>query len=130
MLWAKRLLSACLALAFAGFSLAAAAPVHAHDAHGSEQSPIHVIALDDHHEHDVTGDHHDDGEAGRQGDDPSAPSHGPMFHCHSAPAFSPVEAFVAAIPVAVEADAPRIASGPVHVTGGSLPPLRPPRAFL
>jgi hypothetical protein len=129
MLWAKRLFSACLALAFTGFGVVAAAPAHAHDAQGNDLSAIHMIALDDQHDHDAVADHHND-DAGSQDDDANAPSHGPLFHCHAAPAFSPVEGIVTAIPSAVETGTPRIPLTAVRITGGSMPPLRPPRTFL
>jgi hypothetical protein len=134
MIWVRRILSVCMTLAFAGFSVATAAAVHSHAPGEDHGSLVHVVALgDDHHAyHGVAADDAQQVDASVPADvDQGAESESvPVFHVHACVHYAPVDDRVRlgrSLIVAVAAwSQPHYAA----VTHAAAPPLRPPRNLL
>lgn len=127
-------MSLCLTLAFAGYGLIAAAPVHAHEHHDTAGYAIHAVAQDavdhDHHfhhdeDHHEALDHHDDG----PGDD-SAPAEQGGLHVHAVASFTTVSEPSAVPELISTAVVNRAEQSTVRVSGLFVPLKKPPRTFL
>lgn len=144
MLWARQVLSACLALALAGFSVAAAAPGHAHAAGASHHDILHAIAVDAHGDsHHADSDHADshgadsaqeqqmaEHEGDQSGGDDDQTESAPAFHSHAFVSYTAAES-------RLSLDRPSTVTSAIwselpcpSMTGSCTLLLRPPRFFL
>lgn len=138
MLWARRILSACLALTLAGFSVAAAAPGHSHGVDGNHHDILHVMAVDAHgdidhaHSHDAGSTQDlqlsDQGDDRGNGDDQTEGA--PVFHSHSFASYTAVEGCLSLDRQIEFTTVSWCEPACARVTGSCSPLLRPPRLFL
>lgn len=139
MIWAKRIVTACLVLTFSGFSAIAAAPAHSHSLGEDVAGLVHAIAIDDvdHHgvrdhghgamDHDEMDHHQPEDVNHSQGAE--HPHDGP-FHTHDVSHFAPV---VLASPLGSRVVTPlkrEFAYLCAPTTGSFSLPHRPPRHYL
>lgn len=143
MLFARRLIKACLALAVAGYGLVASAPAHAHAPHDGGSYAIHAVAVDVHEDmlsvgHALAGDHHHDVDAAHNDSDKGDADHqngsqserGIVFHAHAVAPFAPVEALEFSGRTAIGSVMRWNETSEAAVSGSFVPLLRPPRTFL
>ena len=139
MTWAKRIVSACLALTFSGFSALAAAPAHGHSLGENVANLVHAIAVDDSGHHGVRDhghgaldqdemEHHQHDGVNQSGD--AKHPHDGSFHVHDVSHFGPV---VLAGPLGSRVVAPlkqEFDYNCAPATGSFSLPHRPPRHYL
>jgi len=133
MVWARRILSVCMALAFAGFGAVTAASAHSHASGEEHGFALHGLALADHHadHHASASDaHHHDAEDPADQDDGTVPDQGSVFHVHAVAHYAPVDD---RLPLVRHLTVATIRWSQPHyerVTLAAAPPLRPPRTLL